>query len=400
MADGFSLHQCLAADEDHAVFLTDYTDGQTLKAAIKIAVGAEESIGAQLRRWRDAAKLSHPNLVRIYATGRSEIGGTPVIYAVMECADESLGQVIPVRALTADEMRQTLEPALSALGYIHAQGLVHGHLKPSQIMAKGECLKIASAGMCRVGECLPPVLDAYSPPEKSISPAGDVWSLGVIMVEGLTQQRPGAGVFPKLAEPFDQIARRCLQANPKDRATANELLALFQPAKRRGLRWQDAVAALIGLAIAGVAIGPRLLNRHAPESQSVASSAPVKPAPIIPAPAIPKTVPPAPAIAPQPPARSAPAETVERVMPQVPAQARRTIRGTVKVAVRLSVDPSGKVSEARLQSAGPSAYFARLAVDAARRWKFTSLSAGSSNMRERTLHFEFSRSGTRAVVSR
>ncbi len=47
-----------------------------------------------------------------------------------------------------------------------------------------------------------------------------------------------------------------------------------------------------------------------------------------------------------------------------------TIRGTVAVRIRLTVDPGGNVSSATFDSPGPSKYFANLALQAARNWKF------------------------------
>jgi TonB family protein len=60
----------------------------------------------------------------------------------------------------------------------------------------------------------------------------------------------------------------------------------------------------------------------------------------------------------------------ERVLPRVPRSARQTIQGKIKVTVRVQVDPGGSVSNARLDSPGPSMYFANLALQAARQWKF------------------------------
>ena len=58
-------------------------------------------------------------------------------------------------------------------------------------------------------------------------------------------------------------------------------------------------------------------------------------------------------------------------MPQVPQSARDTIIVRIKVNVQVSVDPSGNVSEAKLVSDVVSKYFARLALESARQWRFT-----------------------------
>ncbi len=64
-------------------------------------------------------------------------------------------------------------------------------------------------------------------------------------------------------------------------------------------------------------------------------------------------------------------EVVHRVIPEVSQRSRNTITGIVKVAVRVEVDSSGKVTAAKLASPGPSKYFAGLALKAAKGWEFS-----------------------------
>jgi TonB family protein len=84
-------------------------------------------------------------------------------------------------------------------------------------------------------------------------------------------------------------------------------------------------------------------------------------------------------------------------IPDVSAGARATIRGRIQVAVRVTVDGAGNVTEAALTNPGSSKYFARLAVDAARKWKFAP--ANDQDPRKRLLIFEFSRSGVEGHAS-
>ena len=60
----------------------------------------------------------------------------------------------------------------------------------------------------------------------------------------------------------------------------------------------------------------------------------------------------------------------KRVLPDVPQSASETIHGTVEVSIRVTVDPSGDVSNATFDSPGASKYFANLALQAARDWRF------------------------------
>ena len=69
--------------------------------------------------------------------------------------------------------------------------------------------------------------------------------------------------------------------------------------------------------------------------------------------------------------------------------------GKVRLAVEVSVDPSGRVVGAKLDSPGPSRYFAELAVRAARRWTFTPAKVDSRNVSSAwILRFEFGPTAT------
>jgi TonB family protein len=91
---------------------------------------------------------------------------------------------------------------------------------------------------------------------------------------------------------------------------------------------------------------------------------------------------------------------VQRVLPQVSPSARRTIEGNVRVRVKVEVDGAGNVARAELESAGPSKYFSRLALEAARGWKFSPAAVGESGDREWTLRFAFSRVKTDVSAAR
>ena len=63
-------------------FLTERHDGDRIvKAAIKLIPAAPENSELQLARWRMAAELSHPHLIRLFETGSCELSGMPLLYA-------------------------------------------------------------------------------------------------------------------------------------------------------------------------------------------------------------------------------------------------------------------------------------------------------------------------------
>jgi TonB family protein len=85
------------------------------------------------------------------------------------------------------------------------------------------------------------------------------------------------------------------------------------------------------------------------------------------------------------------------VLPRPPQSALDTIRGTVRVSVRLQVANDGSVSEVASEIAGPSRYFERQSLQAARQWQFAPAEAGPA--RSVVVRFAFTRGGVTAVVT-
>jgi serine/threonine-protein kinase len=355
----FTLLRYLGGSERSGVFLTEVRKGERLlRAAIKLIPAGGENDELQLSRWRLAADLSHPHLIAVLDGGRCGIGGVPLLYVVMECAEENLAQVLPSRALTPAEAHEMLDSVLDVLAYLHGKGFVHGHIRPINIMAIGDQLKLSSDELCRAGELLEDSgwPDPHDPPEhwpeviaatKTTLPAGDVWSLGMTLVETLTQNLPVAReaeqqepLLPQsLPEPFLDIARHCLRWRPQDRWTVDQITARLQgrtpvpqvhaplpqthapvrpprpaavrpsrqPAKRPSYTIPIAMGTVLVLASF---LGPRLLRRH-PEAPQVPTATLKQPA-----------------------------------VPPAPTQAKQAPREGPNKASRPSVTEEGQVSEA------------------------------------------------------
>jgi TonB family protein len=84
-------------------------------------------------------------------------------------------------------------------------------------------------------------------------------------------------------------------------------------------------------------------------------------------------------------------EILRQVPPKISPGAQKTIRGKIKIRVRVHVNTSGDVTRADLVTAGPSRYFARVVGDAAKQWKFA---PSSSAERRWMLQFDLTRGGT------
>lgn len=444
IAGKFHLGDYIGGNESSSVFLTEYDGQQVPKAAIKMCSMDSAEAASQLDCWREAARLSHPHLIRLLDMGRCELDHTPAVYVVMEYAEENLASVIAHRPLTPEEARTILGPLLEVLAYIHANGLVHGHLKPANIMADGDILKISSDGLCRIGDSSvgqgnPAVYDPPKTIDGVISPAADIWSLGMTLVEVLTQRLPVWEISdpvlpPTLPEEFRDVALHCLRRDPKLRWTVADIAERLQqkqippaepaPSAKTSFpsRRTVSVAGLIVLAALLVLAGSRVFSHRSNSEGAVAqkqdqlrgtklsepSAAAETPQPLWVAPAVAQSVekasgnrlaeinptplptldrPEAPSNAPT--SNVVPGEVVERILPDVSQRARDTIQGTVRISIKLFVDESGSVSNAAFESPGPSKYFADRAMQAAQLWRFSPAKMdGRSVPSEWVIHFE------------
>lgn len=438
------LLRYLGGSDHSAVFLTERVGGAPQRAVIKIipaSVGAED----QLLHWKQAARIAHPGLLRLFESGRCELEGTRLLYVVMEYAEENLSQIVPERPLTPAETQQMLPPVLKALSYLHGNGLVHGHVKPSNIMAAGEQVKVSSDTLRTAGEMVGRKgdLGVYDPPEAAkgkLASTTDIWALGITLVEVLTQRPPvwnraqaAPPALPEgIPEPFREIVRRCLQVDPQQRWKVAEIAARLQLAeatpakpvaattipgegKGKWVKWPFALVAVGIIAIALIAlipnVGPKGRIPSSPsqptevQPQAVAPPSDVSPEPSRP----PRKTKPSPATHARTPSVDGTGEqlpqgtvlkgaVLQQVLPRVSPRARNTIEGKIRVVVRVEVDPSGNVTDAKLVSAGPSKYFARLALESARGWKFTPAQVrGQAVASQWALRFGFRRTDTEVV---
>jgi len=154
------------------------------------------------REAESAAGLSHPNVVSIYDRGETE--GT--YYIAMEYLEgKTLKELLvsrgptPVR-VAIDYTRQIL----SALDFAHRSGIVHRDIKPHNVVvAPDGRLKVTDFGIARSGSSQMTEAGSiigtaqYLSPEqaqgKPVSPASDLYSVGVVLYEMLTGSVPFTG---------------------------------------------------------------------------------------------------------------------------------------------------------------------------------------------------------------
>jgi TonB family protein len=420
----FPLRKLLGGSGHSAVFLTERSGAESQKAVIKLIRAENLDQDAQLSRWATAAKLSHPHLIRLFECGRCAIAGTPLLYVVMEYAEENLAEILPLRALAPEEASEMLQPTAEALDYLHQSDLAHGRIRPSNIMAVDNQLKISADGIAKIGErSIGHEPNAYDAPEVAItgpSSAADIFALGKTLLAVMSQNEgeftngtKGSVAVPEtIPEPFSELAQQCLQLDPQKRPTAASLLSPSPtpniktevPIAARAVEVVEAapqkepsrkrfvipilIAAIVLIAWAGSKFVTHRPTEPATESRGASSPSPAAtPAAQSPPPLSENKKP-----VPKGLVRGG---VLQQVLPEVSRGAQNTIQGHVKVSVQVSVDASGNVSQAKLVSAGPSKYFADRALAAARSWKFTPPQVdGQAAASEWILRFQFGRGST------
>ncbi len=268
------------------------------------ALAAEPELRARfLREARTAAKLSHPNIVPIFAVDQVDAF---VFFAMAHVDGETLGQRIRSRGpLPTSEATRVLRDVAWAVGYAHAQGVIHRDLKADNILLEngsGRAL-VTDFGIAqlRTGDATSgahQVLGTaeYMSPEQASGEAvderSDVYSLGVVgyfaasarlpfegetvsavLAKLITQPAPPlASAGPEIGGTLARAVDRCLAKEPGQRfQTAGELaqalaeslevrrevpvpLRAFVRQLRRASQSSPALT-LIGIWVGGILVG-------------------------------------------------------------------------------------------------------------------------------------------------
>ncbi|MBQ0933350.1 serine/threonine-protein kinase [Ideonella alba] len=209
-----------------------------------------------LNEARAAARLSHPHIVTVFDAGPSEQG----VYIAME----------PLRGRDLRHLlREQWQPSLleiahlvrrvaDALAYAHGKGVIHCDIKPANIFMVGRKLpKVLDFGIARVAHRDVPTVEGplagspyYLAPEQlaggAVDRRCDVYSLGVVMFELLTGQRPYTGATieeihravreaplplarrlnAKVPAALSAIAARAMARRPEDRYPSARHMAM------------------------------------------------------------------------------------------------------------------------------------------------------------------------------
>jgi predicted Ser/Thr protein kinase len=196
---------------------------------------------------RALAKLSHPHIVTVHDYGQYN----GFYYLLMEFVDGvNLRQLLQTKRLTPKEALSIVPPVCDALQCAHDHGIVHRDIKPENLLIdKAGVVKIADFGIAKIvgndactpvrGESTKTEVSAslpfgtpdYAAPEQANGTAdhrADIYSLGVVLYEMLTGERPKEDITPpskrvQVDIRIDEIVLRALEKAPELRfATAAE----------------------------------------------------------------------------------------------------------------------------------------------------------------------------------
>jgi serine/threonine protein kinase len=231
---------------------------------------------------RIVGQLSHPRIVKLHDMGIDETSGAP--YLVMEyVVGETLEKYLAAKKPELQQVYSWGAALARALAYAHQQGIIHGDIKPANIMINTDGrVMLTDFGIARFAAHVTQVgglrgTPAYLSPEqiegKPTDGRSDIFSLGIVLYQLATGQRPfqsdsvdavcaqilkakitpPAKVNRMLPRAFDGIVERCLARNPENRYANGEILSTeleavarepLQPARPKPVRNRSITTAL------------------------------------------------------------------------------------------------------------------------------------------------------------
>ncbi len=217
---------------------------------------------------RAAAALNHPNLCTIYTV--DDTAGVPII-AMEYIAGRGIGQLAQGEGLASEALHSVARQMASGMAAAHAAGIVHGDLKPENVLLADDGLvKILDFGLARRLRAKPTAVGdetaelglaelgnglfgtpRYLAPEQvrgePASPASDLFSLGVILFELATGQTAFPG--PNVLQVLDQIRSvepEAMAAEVPEPFAALLCALLIPDPARRSITMREVAEILIG----------------------------------------------------------------------------------------------------------------------------------------------------------
>jgi len=247
--------------------------------ALKMILAGGHAAETELDRFRTEAeaigRIQHPNIVQIYEVGQHD--GLPY-FSLEFCPGGSLDRKLNASPMVPMEAARLIETLARAMQAAHDKGVIHRDLKPANVLlAEDGSPKITDFGLAKklddVGRTASGAIlgtPSYMAPEqadgqtRNLSPACDVYALGVILYESLTGRPPFKAtttldtilqvlgdepvsprqILPAIPRDLETICLKCLQKEPRKRYDSALSLA---DELRRFLNGEPILARPVGL---------------------------------------------------------------------------------------------------------------------------------------------------------
>jgi serine/threonine protein kinase len=201
-----------------------------------------------------AAKLEHPNIIRIRAVAKA---GAHVYYAMDLCADSLGARLTREGPLAEDDILRLAGDVASGLAFAHGRGVIHRDLKPDNVLIRSDgaavltdfgIARAVSGYVASTGVNMTIGTPHYLSPEQAqgrpIDQRADYYALGVTLYKAATGEVPftSSDWFelarmhvedpppslrkkrPELSKRFERVVLKCLAKHPDDRYAGGEAL--------------------------------------------------------------------------------------------------------------------------------------------------------------------------------
>lgn len=190
----------------------------------------EEAAARFRREAQAAARLSHPNVMRVFDF---DIEGN-IYYMVMELLEgRTLRDLLREyrEGMPHEQAIEIIKQLAGAVDYAHQQGIIHRDIKPTNIIMVGERAVLSDFGLARISDQAQLTATgssagtpAYMSPEQAsgekITTRSDIYSIGITLYEMIT------GAPPFQGETFASILVQQIQAQPR---MPSEIVADIDP---------------------------------------------------------------------------------------------------------------------------------------------------------------------------
>lgn len=207
-----------------------------------------------------AARARHPALLPVVAAGDSH-----VVFPLLECG--TLSQLVDDGRVSAGVVAAIGARIAGALAALHAVGVVHRDVSPRNVLLGPDGPVLIDLGAAAIdGVTLDGTIDGaaariatprYAPPEASVGPSADVYSLAAVLAEALTGSPTPDAESLHAFGPLGSLLVRCLASSPQARPSASEAEAVLRP--------------LVGASVAPWVAPPLVLDDDAEPFRTVAA---------------------------------------------------------------------------------------------------------------------------------